>query len=135
MPAILPAVMPRALSFPTPQKKSLARSPRRRSRVRRHGRRAGTGVVGGRIPFGGVILATDKLNRIKNRSRRRGGWAIVRRGVRLADFRRAVEAQHLLYPPDPTEASCYMGATVATNSSGARTFNTARRGATSAAWK
>jgi D-lactate dehydrogenase (cytochrome) len=28
----------------------------------------------------------------------------------------------LLYPPDPTERSCYLGATVATNSSGARTF-------------
>ncbi len=84
---------------------------------------AGTGVVGGRIPFGGVILATDKLNRIKKIvHEEEGGWATVQAGVRLVDFRRAVEAQNLLYPPDPTEASCYMGATVATNSSGARTF-------------
>src|SRR5688500_10471527 len=54
---------------------------------------AGTGVVGGRIPFGGVILATDKLNRIKKIvHEEEGGWAIVQAGVRLADFRRAVDA-------------------------------------------
>ncbi|HYP01355.1 MAG TPA: FAD-linked oxidase C-terminal domain-containing protein, partial [Pyrinomonadaceae bacterium] len=40
----------------------------------------------------------------------------------LAEFQRAVEGRGLLYPPDPTERSCYLGATVATNSSGARTF-------------
>ncbi|MGB9181454.1 MAG: FAD-linked oxidase C-terminal domain-containing protein, partial [Pyrinomonadaceae bacterium] len=43
-------------------------------------------------------------------------------GVALADFQRAVEAEGLLYPPDPTERSCYLGGTVATNASGARTF-------------
>src|ERR671938_100231 len=42
-------------------------------------------------------------------------------GGTLADFRRAVEARGLFYPPDPTEWSCYMGGTVATNASGART--------------
>ncbi len=40
----------------------------------------------------------------------------------LADFQRAVKAERLLYPPDPTEWSCFMGGTVATNASGARTF-------------
>ncbi|MBV9210921.1 MAG: FAD-binding protein, partial [Acidobacteria bacterium] len=25
---------------------------------------AGTGVVGGRVPFGGIVVATDRLNRI-----------------------------------------------------------------------
>ena len=28
---------------------------------------AGTGIVGGRVPFGGVVLATDRLNRIVER--------------------------------------------------------------------
>ena len=28
----------------------------------------------------------------------------------------------MLYPPDPTERSCFLGGTVATNASGARTF-------------
>ncbi|PYS61049.1 MAG: FAD-binding oxidoreductase, partial [Acidobacteria bacterium] len=27
---------------------------------------AGTGTVAGRVPFGGIVLATDKLNRIKS---------------------------------------------------------------------
>ncbi|HEY0097617.1 MAG TPA: FAD-binding oxidoreductase [Pyrinomonadaceae bacterium] len=84
---------------------------------------AGTGVVGGRVPFGGIVLATDKLNRIGEIvPGANGGEASAEAGVALADFQRAVEARGLLYPPDPTERSCYLGATVATNSSGARTF-------------
>jgi len=34
----------------------------------------------------------------------------------------AVYAQALFYPPDPTERSCFLGGTIATNASGARTF-------------
>jgi D-lactate dehydrogenase (cytochrome) len=84
---------------------------------------AGTGVVGGRVPFGGMVLATDKLNRIGEiEAEAGGGRGRVEAGVTLADFRRAVESRRLLYPPDPTEWSCYMGGTVVTNASGARTF-------------
>lgn len=84
---------------------------------------AGTGVVGGRVPFGGIVLATDKLRRIGEIvPDENGGRATAGAGVPLADFQRAVEARGWLYPPDPTERSCYLGATVATNSSGARTF-------------
>jgi D-lactate dehydrogenase (cytochrome) len=84
---------------------------------------AGTGVVGGRVPFGGVVIATDRLNRIKEIRRAGvGGSALAEAGVRLSEFQRAVEQHGLLYPPDPTERSCYLGATVATNASGARTF-------------
>ncbi len=84
---------------------------------------AGTGVVGGRVPLGGIVLATDKLNRIDEiKTTATGGHATAEAGVTLADFRRAVEARGLFYPPDPTEWSCYMGGTVATNASGARTF-------------
>ncbi|HEX8069998.1 MAG TPA: FAD-binding oxidoreductase [Pyrinomonadaceae bacterium] len=86
---------------------------------------AGTGVVGGRVPAGGVVLATDRLNRvgeIVGDETGDGGRGTVAAGVTLADFRGAVEARGLFYPPDPTEWSCYMGGTVATNASGARTF-------------
>lgn len=84
---------------------------------------AGTGLVGGRVPFGGIVLATDRLNKIKEIAREgNGGWAIAEAGVVLADFQRAVSAEKLLYPPDPTEWSCYLGGTVATNASGPRTF-------------
>jgi D-lactate dehydrogenase (cytochrome) len=40
----------------------------------------------------------------------------------LSSFQRFVESEGLFYPPDPTERSCFLGGTVATNASGARTF-------------
>ncbi|HKG48124.1 MAG TPA: FAD-binding oxidoreductase [Pyrinomonadaceae bacterium] len=81
---------------------------------------AGTGTVGGRVAFGGIVLATDKLNHIKSIDRR--GFAVVEAGVILADLQRAVDQQGLLYPPDPTERGCFVGGNIATNASGARTF-------------
>jgi D-lactate dehydrogenase (cytochrome) len=84
---------------------------------------AGTGTVGGRVAFGGIVLATDKLNRIKQIVHEdHGGFAVVEPGVVLADLQRAVDQQGLLYPPDPTERGCFVGGNVATNASGARTF-------------
>src|SRR5438270_9680248 len=84
---------------------------------------AGTGIVGGRVPFGGVVLSTQRLNRIGEIVREGvGGRATVGAGVVLADFQREVRARGLLYPPDPTESSCFVGGTVATNASGARSF-------------
>ena len=84
---------------------------------------AGTGTVGGRVAFGGIVLATDKLNRIKTIAHEgNGGYAVVEAGVVLADLQRAVDHEGLLYPPDPTERGCFIGGTVATNASGARTF-------------
>ena len=84
---------------------------------------AGTGTVAGRVPRGGIVLATDKLDRIQSISRNEsGGSAVAEAGVRLADLQRFVEAQALIYPPDPTERTCYLGGTIATNASGSRTF-------------
>src|SRR6266850_8538981 len=84
---------------------------------------AGTGTVGGRIPFAGIVLATDKLNQIKSIVHGEpGGSAVAEAGVRLSDFQRFVESVNLFYAPDPTESSCFLGGTVATNASGARTF-------------
>ena len=84
---------------------------------------AGTGTVGGRVPFGGIVLATDKLNRIKQIVREEnGGFGVAEAGVILADYQRAVDQHGLMYPPDPTERGCFLGGTVATNASGARTF-------------
>ncbi len=84
---------------------------------------AGTGTVGGRVAYGGIVLATDKLNHIKTIVHEdHGGFAVVEAGVILADLQRAVDQQGLLYPPDPTERGCFVGGNVATNASGARTF-------------
>lgn len=82
---------------------------------------AGTGLAGGRVPFGGRVISTAKLNAIleidapSNR-------AIVQPGVVLGELQREVEAHDRLYPPDPTERNCFIGGSVATNASGARTF-------------
>ena len=84
---------------------------------------AGTGTVGGRVAFGGIVLATDKLNRIKSIVHENGGgYAVAEAGVILSDLQRAVDQEGLLYPPDPTERGCFIGGTVATNASGARTY-------------
>ena len=81
---------------------------------------AGTGTVGGRVAFGGIVLATDKLNKIISIAE---GHAVVEAGVILSDLQRAVDQQGLLYPPDPTERGCFIGGTIATNASGARTLS------------
>ena len=85
---------------------------------------AGTGTVGGRVAFGGIVLATDRLNHIKSieTNEQGAGRGVAEPGVILADFQRAVDQKGLLYPPDPTERGAYLGGTVATNASGARTF-------------
>lgn len=82
---------------------------------------ARTGTVGGAIPFGGYVFSLEKLNSIKSIDRD-FRTAVVEPGVVLADFQKAVEAEGLFYPPDPTEWSCQIGGTVATNASGARSF-------------
>ena len=82
---------------------------------------ARTGTVGGAIPFGGYVVSLERLNRIVEVDRERK-VAVVQPGVILGDLQRAVEAEGLFYPPDPTEWSCQIGGTVATNASGARSF-------------
>ena len=49
---------------------------------------AGTGVTGGRLPFGGSVLSVEKLNRIKEIRRLPSGEgvAVVEAGVILKDF-------------------------------------------------
>ena len=85
---------------------------------------AGTGTVGGRVAFGGTVLATDKLDKISAvvKNEDGTGQAIVGPGVVLSELQQTVEKENLLYPPDPTEKGCFIGGNVATNASGARTF-------------
>jgi len=80
---------------------------------------AGTGTVGGRVPFGGTVLALDRINRIISVE---NAAARAEAGVLLSDLQQAVEARGMLYPPDPTERSCFLGGNIATNASGSRTF-------------
>ncbi len=82
---------------------------------------ARTGTVGGAVPFGGWVISLERLNKVK-RIDKASMRAVVEPGVLLADFQKVVEAEGLFYPPDPTEWSCQIGGTVATNASGARSF-------------
>lgn len=81
----------------------------------------GTGLTGARVPHGGIVISTEKLNRIIEINEKEK-FAIVEPAVLLSDLQYAVESKELLYPPDPTERNCFIGGTVATNASGAGTF-------------
>ncbi len=80
-----------------------------------------TGLTGACIPQNGILIATDKLNKIIeiNPTER---YAIIEPAVLLSDFQKELKQQNLFYPPDPTETNCYIGGTIATNASGAKTF-------------
>jgi D-lactate dehydrogenase (cytochrome) len=82
---------------------------------------ARTGTVGAAIPFGGYVVSLEKLNKIKSVDRE-AMRIVVEPGVLLGDVQKAADAEGLFYPPDPTEWSCQIGGTVATNASGARSF-------------
>lgn len=82
---------------------------------------AGTGLAGGRSPRGGIVLDTRRLDTIisVDPEKRR---AVVEPGVILSRFQAETERLGLLYPPDPTERTCFLGGSISTNASGARTF-------------
>ncbi len=83
---------------------------------------ARTGTVGGAIPFGGFVISLEKFKKLEISKNANGGTAVVGAGVSLTDVQKATDAEGLFYPPDPTEWSCQIGGTVATNASGARSF-------------
>ncbi len=84
---------------------------------------ARTGLAGGAVPFGGDVIAMHKLNKIISIEKTSdGGKAIVQPGVILDSFQKEADSRGLFYPPDPTEWSCQLGGTIATNASGSRSF-------------
>lgn len=82
---------------------------------------ARTGLTGGSIPHEGILISTEKMNKIISIDQSTK-TAIVQAGVTLNDFQQEVIKRKLFYPPDPTEVNCTIGGTVATNASGARSF-------------
>jgi D-lactate dehydrogenase (cytochrome) len=113
-----------------------------------------TGIVGGAVPGGGTLLSLAEMKRVLGVRRVSDGRLALRvepglplaeLGDRLADRELGLDEAALsgeerdaltefasdeagfFYPPDPTEESAHVGATVATNASGARSY---RYGAT-----
>jgi D-lactate dehydrogenase (cytochrome) len=80
-----------------------------------------TGLAGGSVPSGGIVLSTEKLNKIIEINSKEK-FAIVQPGVLLFNFLNELKPKKLYYPPDPTELNCFLGGTVATNASGSKTF-------------
>ena len=89
----------------------------------------GTGTTGGRIPFGDHVIAMHRMNRVGEVEPIGYGSATIRAqaGAQLQKIQAKAAASGWFYPPDPTEKSCFIGSTVANNSSGSRSF---RYGAT-----
>ncbi len=86
-------------------------------------RAGGTGRTGGAVPVhGGIVLATQGMNQIKEIDREEG-VAVVEPGVVLGDLHAAVEAEGWFYPPDPNSwETCAIGGNVAENAGGPRAF-------------
>ena len=80
---------------------------------------ARTGLSGGSLPIlGGVVLSTERLNKIVNIDER-NLQATVEPGVINQKFREAVNEKGLFYPPDPaSKGSCYLGGNLAENAGG-----------------
>ncbi|OGC91124.1 MAG: dehydrogenase [candidate division Zixibacteria bacterium RBG_16_53_22] len=84
-------------------------------------RGGGTGLSGGALPVhGGVILSTERMNRIIEIDRE-NLMATVQPGVITHNFHQAVEAEGLFYPVDPaSKESCTIGGNVAECAGGPR---------------
>jgi len=82
---------------------------------------SGTGLTGSRVPEGGIVISMEKMNKVIEFNEVKK-YVRVQPGMILKDLQNYVEQKNLFYPPDPTERNCFIGATVATNSSGARSF-------------
>ncbi|MDA9206828.1 FAD-binding protein [Crocinitomicaceae bacterium] len=80
---------------------------------------ARTGLSGGALPiFGGVLLSTEKLNKIIEIDEK-NHQVITEPGVITQQLQDAVSAKGLFYPPDPaSRGSCFIGGNVAENSGG-----------------
>ncbi|MFH0764119.1 MAG: FAD-binding oxidoreductase [Candidatus Omnitrophota bacterium] len=81
----------------------------------------GTGTTGSRVPFGGVVISTERLNKIVDISEARMS-ATVQAGVPVEEFKSACEKKGLFYTSHPTEKTAFVGGTVATNASGSRSL-------------
>jgi glycolate dehydrogenase FAD-linked subunit len=84
-------------------------------------RGSGYGYVGGCVPaIGGVVLGTQRMNRIKEIN---GDdfVAVVEPGVITGELQSAVRRKGLFYPPDPASLEhCSIGGNIATNAGGPR---------------
>ena len=83
-------------------------------------RGAGSGLAGGSVPEGGIVLNCAPMNRMLDIDEV-NLMAVVQPGVVTADLQAAVEARGLFYPPDPASLKqSTLGGNVATGAGGPR---------------
>lgn len=83
-------------------------------------RGAGSGLAGGAVSDGGIVLSLARLNRIIEIDAP-AMTISAEAGVVTGELQAAVEAQGLFYPPDPASlAWCSIGGNVAVNAGGPR---------------
>ena len=104
----------------------------------------GTGITGAAVPFGGIVISTEKLNKIIGLGFENDRFFLkVQAAVTLSKIAETLRAKDIanledltdnarksledspdlwLYPVDPTEMSAQIGGTAATNASGAATY-------------
>lgn len=77
-----------------------------------------TGLVGGGVPFGGIVLSLARLNAIRSIDPI-NATITAEAGVILADVQQAAASVDRLYPLSlASEGSCTIGGTIATNAGG-----------------
>lgn len=81
----------------------------------------GTSTTGSRVPFGGVSVSLEKMNRIIG-IREKDRIVSAESGVKVEDLKNTCEGKGLFYTCHPTEKWAFLGGTIATNASGARSF-------------
>jgi glycolate oxidase subunit GlcD len=85
-------------------------------------RGGGTGYAGGAVPDGGVVLALERLNRVRSFDPLL--WRMhVEAGVTTGDVRRLAREHGLMFPPDPGGyEQSQIGGNIATNAGGPHAF-------------
>ncbi len=84
-------------------------------------RGGGVGYSGGAVPIeGGVVIGTDRMNRIKE-IHADDLYVVAEPGVTTYALQQAVEAEGLFYPPDPASyKDSFLGGNIAENAGGMR---------------
>jgi len=81
---------------------------------------ARTSTTAASVPFGGWVLSTERLAELHDIGQ---DTATAGPGILLGAFQAEIEASGRFFPPDPTSRfECTLGAAIACNASGARSF-------------
>ena len=78
-----------------------------------------TGMVGGAVPQGGLVLNLSKMNQIFDEAQNEKlGYICVQAGATLHQIEEVANASNLFFPPNPTEQTATIGGIFASNAQG-----------------